>query len=196
MSDLSLNQRISELEEKILSGEPLGPSTDMPFAIFVYEPKKELELRGEVDRLATRLCRNAGRRVEPVDLGELMWQCFEDHPAGSDELYEVEVESREFDQVIAEAKALVRGRGPGELGPLEKKVAARLGDLKPEESLAFLLRAGELFPVHRTSALLERLMRYVRVPTVLFYPGRLSGAAELSFMGVCEPSTSYRATIL
>lgn len=195
MSDPSLKQRISDLEKRIVAGEPVGPSTDMPFAIFVYDPKDELELRGEVDRLATRL-ENAGHPVKPVDLGELMWQCFEEHPAGADTLYEVEVESLDLGPVIDEARALVRGRRPGSLGPLEKKVASRLDDLGSEYSLAFLVRAAELYPVHRTSALLERLMHEVRIPTVLFYPGRRTGAAELSFMSVSEPSPNYRPTIL
>jgi len=195
MSDSSLKQRLTDLERKLVAGEPLGPSTDMPFAILVYEPNEELNLRAEVQRLATRL-RCPSRRVEVIDLGELMWQCLEEHPAGPHTLYEVEAESREFGQVLDEARALVRGRRPGTLGPLETRIASRLSDLEPAESIAFLVRAGELFPIHRTSALLERLMHEVRVPTVLFYPGRRTGAAELSFMGVSEPSPNYRPTIL
>jgi len=40
--------------------------------------------------------------------------------------------------------------------------------------------------------LLEQLKGRVHVPTVLFYPGALDGAAGLRFMGVLDAEHNYR----
>jgi hypothetical protein len=52
-----------------------------------------------------------------------------------------------------------------------------------------------LFPVYRTFSLLEQLKGRVTVPTVLFYPGDLDGAAGLRFMGVLAAEHNYRPKI-
>jgi hypothetical protein len=59
----------------------------------------------------------------------------------------------------------------------------------------FIVRAGALFPVYRTSSLLEQLKGKVQVPAVLFYPGELDGAAGLRFMGVLDAEHNYRPKI-
>lgn len=193
----SLSARLRQLEHRLRSREPLGPSNDIPFAIFVYDPHDELALRREAEMLTTRL-KNAGRPATLVDLGALLWECMDAHPAGPDALREAEEFGEELEVVLREGHTVLVGTDPREPGPLERRLIERLEALDPERDVAFLLRAGELFPLYRTSALLERLMGQLRqpVPTILFYPGTLSGVAELSFMGVCEPSPNYRPTIL
>jgi len=195
MSTPSLERRIETLESTLAGDDPLGPSPDVPFAVFVYEPDQEFELRRQVELLATRL-RNAGQHVEIVDLAEIMWDCFEDHPAGPEALYEAEAEAGDVEVALKEARTLVAGWRNDEPGPLEAEVLERLRGLDRDSSVALLVNAGELYPIYHTSALLERLIgREVQVRTVLFYPGTRSGSAELRFMGVCEPSPNYRATI-
>src|SRR5690606_14665198 len=80
--------------------------------------------------------------------------------------------------------------------PLVDLVAARMPeDSDPLRDIVFILRTGALFPVYRTFSLLEQLTGRVRVPTILFYPGRLDGAAGLRFMGVLEAEHNYRPKI-
>lgn len=192
---MSLESRIKALEGVLRSGEQLGPSHDMPFAILRYDPGEELEQRRQVKLLETRL-QQQGLRVESVDLGELMWGCLQDHPSGPDGLFVSEAHARNIDELLREANRLLMGRQADRPGPLEQKVIDRLALLDERaEGVGFLTRAGELFPFYRTSALLERLMRHVKTRTVLFYPGTLEGATSLSFMGVCEPSPNYRPRI-
>ncbi len=192
---MSLESRIRALEGVLRSGEQLGPSHDMPFAILRYDPQEELELRRQVKLLETRLQQH-GLRVERVDLGELMWTCFEDHPMGTEGLLESEAQARNVDELLREANRLLMGRQADRPGPLEQRVIDRLAPHNDDpQAVAFLKRAGELFPFYRTSALLERLMRHVKVRTVLFYPGTLEGATSLSFMGASEPSPNYRPRI-
>lgn len=192
---MSLESRIKALEGVLKSGEQLGPSHDMPFAILRYDPDEELELRRQVKLLETRL-QQRGLNVERVDLGELMWACFRNHPLGPEGLLESEDGARNTDELLREANRLLMGRQADRPGPLEQRVIDRLAPLHEDAAaVAFLTRAGELFPFYRTSALLERLMRHVKVRTVLFYPGTLEGTTSLSFMGACEPSPNYRPRI-
>jgi hypothetical protein len=80
--------------------------------------------------------------------------------------------------------------------PLVGLVAARLpGDPDPLRDIVFILRTGALFPMCRTFSLLEQLKGRVQVPTVLFYPGDLDGAAGLRFMGVLDAEHNYRPKI-
>ncbi len=65
-----------------------------------------------------------------------------------------------------------------EYAPLVDLVAARMpDDPNPLRDIVFIMRTGALFPVYRTFSLLEQLKGRVTVPTVLFYPGDLDGAA-------------------
>ncbi len=68
-------------------------------------------------------------------------------------------------------------------------------DFDPLRDIVFILRTGALFPVYRTFSLLEQLKGRVHVPTVLFYPGDLDGAAGLRFMGVLDAEHNYRPKI-
>lgn len=194
MSTHSLDQRLREIERRILDGKPLGPTAEMPFGIFVYPPTDEQELRRQVALSAIRL-RNQGRPVHEVDLGELMWECLREHPGGSHALTDAEQMVDSLDPVLAEAHTLLVGDSHHEPGPLEQRIIERLQNLDAVKDVAYLVRAAELFPIYRTSALLERLLGHVKVPTLLFYPGVLYGTAELRFMGVSEPSPNYRPTI-
>jgi hypothetical protein len=194
MSTHSLDQRLRELEQRILDGKSFGPTADMPFGIFVYAPTEEQELRRQVELSATRLT-NQGRPVCRVDLGELMWDCLREHPAGPSGLAMAEQYVDTLGPVLSEAHTMLVGKSNYEPGPLEQRIIDRLQVLDPKTDIAYLVRAGELFPLYRTSALLERLLGRVKVQTLLFYPGVLYGTAELRFMGVSEPSPNYRPTI-
>lgn len=193
MSTRSLHSRVERLEAALLSDEQFGPSTDVPFGALVYDPTDELVMRKEIDLLTTRL-RSAGREVLSVDLGAEMWECLRAHPDGPDGLPNVERSAR-LDHVLSEARTLLTGPRQNQAGPLEQRVTRKVSALDPSTGVALLYRAGELFPIYRTSALLERMISSVRARTVLFYPGELRGATELSFMGVMEPSPNYRPRV-
>jgi len=83
-----------------------------------------------------------------------------------------------------------------EYRPLDELVAERIPpDVDPLLDIVFLVRAGALFPIYRTSSLLEQLKGKVHVPAVLFYPGEMDGAAGLRFMGVLDAEHNYRPKI-
>lgn len=187
----SLRERIEELERDLYPVVRVNNYLDMPFAIFLYDPHDELVVRGEVQLLATRL-KNKGKHVQVLSLAEVMQEALE-LALGNDGLkkfYDAERENGVEAAIQTVYHILSHER------PLDKLVAERLHVLSPAYSIAFLTRAEALFPVYRTSALLDRLVNEkVRVPTVLFYPGTLEGVNGLRFMGVLEAEHNYRARI-
>ena len=195
---LSLAQRIAELE-KDLSVSPPGfiLTSDLPFAIFRYNPSQEDEgewtVRKEMRNLATRVEAKGARAVKLLRLSELYWKSIDE--SESMEAVELLERSQGFDAAEDQVHAYL---SDDDWKPLPRLVEDRLGALDPQHDLVFMYRAGVFAPsAYRVSALLEQLLRYrVKVPIVLFYPGVWSGS--LNFMGLhhgTEPLGSYRVKI-
>ncbi len=165
----------------------------LPYAMFVYDPADELELRTQVAMLATRL-RNHGRNVQILSLAEEMWAALKAaFGADLEAFFASEQASPDgLERAIQTAAEVLHN-----VVPLDAWLAERVAALDPGSSIVLLTRAEALFPMYRMSALLERLAyRQVLVPTVLFYPGIAEGINGLSFMGVFEPDhTGYRVRI-
>lgn len=162
---------------------------DMPFAIFPYPPEDEFEVRKEVALLRTRLGQG-GKRVTTISLAECLRQALEAEGLGNDQLTEAERTSG-LGLAIETVFSIL-----STYQPLDRLVAARVPpDAHPERDVVLLVRAGALFPLYRTSALLEQLKGQVAVPTVLFYPGETDGPAGLRFMGVLDADHNYRPKI-
>jgi hypothetical protein len=162
---------------------------DMPYAIFRYSPEAEFAVRQETTLLTTRL-EQAGKRVTRISLAECLHQALEAEGLGTQALADAET------SVGLEATIETIHQVLSEYQPLDDLVAARIpADADPLRDVVFLVRAGALFPIYRTSSLLEQLKGKVRVPAVLFYPGELDGAAGLRFMGVLDAEHNYRPKI-
>ncbi len=190
MSDVL--QRLTKSLEPVLAADDPRPALsayhDMPYALFRYDPEDEFELRREVSMLCTRL-QQGGKRVATISLAECMQEAMESVQPLSDWF---EAERRYGTDTVVETIHAVLA----EHAPLVELVAQRMpGDADPPRDVVFIGRTGALFPVYRTFSLLEQLKGRVTVPTVLFYPGTLDGAAGLRFMGVLEAEHNYRPRI-
>ena len=191
MSDLE--QRLRRNLEPILeSADPrqrISAYHDMPYALFRYEPEDEFSLRQQVTLLETRLSQK-GKRVRRISLA----QCLDAAMRLQRTLVEwFDVERELGTDTVVETVHAVLSDGDS---PLVELVASQLPeDGDPLRDLVFILRTGALFPVYRTFSLLEQLKGRVHVPTVLFYPGDLDGAAGLRFMGVLDAEHNYRPKI-
>lgn len=161
---------------------------DMPYALFHYDPESEFELRKQVSLLETRLSQK-GKRVKRISLADCLNEALrEQRPL--EEWYDAERE-----QGIGTITETIHSV-LSEYSPLVELVAKRMPtNPDPLRDIVFILRTGALFPVYRTFALLEQLKGRIQVPTVLFYPGELDGAAGLRFMGVIDPEHNYRPKI-
>lgn len=161
---------------------------DMPYALFRYDPEEEFELRRQVTMLETRLSQK-GKRVRRISLAE----CLDEAMRSQRPLEEWFAAEREqgVETIVETIHAVL-----SEYAPLVDLVAARMPeDPDPLRDIVFIVRTGALFPVYRTFSLLEQLKGRVLVPTILFYPGKLDGAAGLKFMGVLDAEHNYRPKI-
>lgn len=182
----------NDLEPILRSDDPrpqISAYHDMPYAIFRYPPKEEFSVRQEVALLTTRL-EQSGKRVTQISLAE----CLADALARAG-LTPQRIEKAEkmagVEKMVDTIHAVLAKRQP-----LDDLVAERLPPgSDPFRDIVFITRAAALFPFYRTSSLLEQLKGKVHVPSVLFYPGNLDGAAGLQFMGVLDAEHNYRPKI-
>ncbi len=190
MSDME-NRLMGALEADLAEADPrprVSTYHDMPYALFRYDPEDEFPLRHQVRLLETRLSQK-GKRVHRISLAE----CLEAAMVSQRPLEEWFDAEREqgVDSIVETVHAVL-----SEYMPLVELVAERMPtDPDPLRDIVFILRTGALFPAYRTFSLLEQLKGRVHVPTVLFYPGYLDGAAGLQFMGVLDAEHNYRPKI-
>lgn len=188
-----LEQRLKQTLEPILELPDPRPRIsayhDMPYALFRYDPEDEFILRQQVTLLETRLTQK-GKRVRRISLAE----CLEAAMRLQRPLSEWFDAERELgtETVVETVHAVLSGEDPSLVDLVACQLPAE-GD--PSHDIVFILRTGALFPVYRTFSLLEQLKGRVHVPTVLFYPGDLDGAAGLRFMGVLDAEHNYRPKI-
>jgi hypothetical protein len=190
MSDLEhrLKRDLEPVLELPDPRERISAYHDMPYALFRYEPDEEFDLRKQVTLLETRLTQK-GKRVKRISLAE----CLNEAMCSQRPLEDWFAAEREqgTDTMVETVHSVL-----SEYAPLVDLVAARMPDQpNPHRDIVFITRTGALFPVYRTFSLLEQLKGRVCVPTVLFYPGDLDGAAGLRFMGVLAAEHNYRPKI-
>jgi hypothetical protein len=188
----NLEYRIKYILEPVLEmadpRERISAYHDMPYALFRYEPEEEFELRKQVTMLETRLTQK-GKVVKRISLAECLDVAMRSQRPLEDWF---EAEKEQGTETIVETVHSVLS----EYKPLVDLVAEQMpGESNPLRDIVFIVRTGALFPVYRTFSLLEQLKGRVTVPTVLFYPGNLDGAAGLRFMGVLAAEHNYRPKI-
>jgi hypothetical protein len=183
--------RLDRLQKTLEGSDPrteISAYHDMPYAIFRYDPAEEFALRKAVTLLTTRL-QNRSKRVTRIFLSECLMEGIVSQRA-LEEWFQVERDTGTAEVIQTIANVLEEFR------PLVDMVSERLPrDPDPLTDVVFITRTGALFPVYRTFSLLEQLKGHVSVPTVLFYPGDLDGAAGLRFMGVLDAEHNYRPKI-
>lgn len=190
MSDLE--HRIRHVLEPMLElpdpRDQISAYHDMPYALFRYDPEEELELRKQVTLLETRLTQK-GKIIKRISLAV----CLDEAMRSQRPLEEWFAAEREqgVETIVDTVHSVL-----SEYRPLVELVASRMPENpNPLRDLVFILRTGAMFPVYRTFSLLEQLKGRVNVPTILFYPGDLDGAAGLRFMGVLDAEHNYRPKI-
>jgi hypothetical protein len=167
------------------------PASSPPYALYVYEPGDEFAVRREMRDLLAFL--NArGVDVAAISLADLFWEAIDQ--SGFYESIVSAEKSNPSDGWALEQVHLSIREILTEKPSLADRVIAAVDD-KPEKCAVLLYRAGALYPVFRTSALLDDLRERLRRPVVLLYPGTVVDPHGLKFMGKCEPTHSYRAKI-
>jgi len=194
---LSLSERLALLEHDLQATPPaFTMSSDLPFAIFRYDPheasENEWSMRRQIRHLATRTEHSTGKKVHLLSLATLYWKSIAESE-GIDAVVELEKEQG-FE--VAQGQVQIYLTDP-DFRPLTHLLVEETEHLNPKQDLVFLYRAAVFAPsTYRLSSLLEQLMGRVKTPTVLFYPG--TWRESLNFMGLRsdeEPLGSYRVKI-
>ena len=185
-----LQRRLTGLAAKLRDPGTAASAHDVPDFVFVYDPQDELILRDCLPGFVRALS-EVGRRAEMISLADEMWAILREG-GWTDRLAQVDARN----DPVAANDTVARVLAARDKG-LEARVLRRIMPpaLDPKQDIAVLYRTGALFPVYRTSSLMQRL-EGLTVPVVLCYPGVLEPPYGLRFMGQLPPDPRYRATIL
>lgn len=177
------------LEKDLNSPElKISDSHDWPFAIFQYEPKDEILIRKQIKLLKSRL---KNKNIIEISLADIFWDRLK--KIDLNRLFASEKEhglERTIDTIHS-----VLSDDESEEGAIEDLIEKKITEEYPPNTVIFLIRVGVLFPVYRTSAILENLYQKIKMPTILFYPGTKVASHGLKFMGLTEPNYNYRGKI-
>ena len=187
MPSHDLEGTFAQLEAHLREGVGVSAARSDPFFYVVFPPEQTLEVKRRM-RVWTARLRNVGITVEQLSFSDLIWDLV-DASGLWDEWLEVEPY---FDRhEVNEAIATVLREGDA----LVRQIATRVETSRPGVVL-FLTEAELLHPYFRARALENALHDRVKIPTVVFYPGRRAGQFGLHFLDFYGEDANYRATIL
>ena len=137
----------NQLEPILMRSDPrpaISAYHDMPYAIFRYPPQDEFSVRQEPALLRTRL-QQVGKRVTLISLSACMYEALEAEGIDTATLAEAEM-TVGLDATIETVHQVL-----SEFQPLDDLVAGSIpDDADPRRDIAFVVRAGALFPIYRT----------------------------------------------
>lgn len=186
---------------------PNGPSIttmrNYSFAIVVYRPEQEFEMRGKVRQLSDQL-RSQHWAVLEISLQRLFLHRLRSLEPGVLDSW-IEAEKRQTqrnpERAMQRVKEQVANLLEGEDG-LAKDVVSLIDDFcdkypeAAQRTLIWIRRMGSLYPYYRCSSLLKHLDGRTRqVPVILLYPGERRDRSALSFMGEMPADRDYRPRI-
>lgn len=211
MSTENLYER-TDIDEAIraLKSDLLGPdgpristTRKYNFAILPYRPSDELKLRQRINRLISEL-RAEEWSVLPIALHRLLLDRLRRlEPAHLESVIarEKRLHAKDPQRALTHLTEFLARHIEGPDG-LAADVAKAITDFKAQlpspssPAVAFIGRAGALYPFFRTSALLRHIDGHTGdVPVILLYPGERRDLSALSFMGELAPDRDYRPRI-
>ncbi|MDF1597473.1 MAG: DUF1788 domain-containing protein [Acidimicrobiia bacterium] len=190
---MSLSRPLQEIRDDVIRFVERSNTTEVPpYFVYVYDPKDEYPVRRDMADLKLAFEAN-DIRCASISLADLFWEAIDasgDYDAIVGEELARPDDPKALDDIHQTINEILRDEPS-----LSQRVRQRMESF-PARSVAFLYRAGALYPAYRTSSLLEDLRERLLVPVVLMYPGHVVGGVGLSFMGKCEPAHGYRAKIV
>ncbi len=180
-------QKVADTILGYLGDRTVGP----PYLLYVYEPEAELAVRKEMHDLVAYL-KAHGSDLAAVSLADLFWEAV-DESGFYEQMVEIEMENRGDPWALGKVHETLREILISDPSLADRVITAV--EETPEDCAVILYRAGALYPVFRTSALLDDLRDRLRRPVLLLYPGQVVEPQGLKFMGRCEPTHGYRAKI-
>jgi BREX protein BrxB len=183
----SLDEAFQQLVQHLREPGSLSASRSDPFFYLVYDPAEALEVKSRIPVWSAQL-RNLGFAVERVSFSELVWELVEASGRWEEWL------SVEGEAEIEQVNDAVRSVLGGEYG-LIAKVAGIVSQERPA-TIVLLTETEMLHPYFRVRVLESALHDRIKIPTIVFYPGRRSGQYGLHFLNLYPEDGNYRATVI
>ena len=183
----SLDKTFEDVIATIGNPESLNPAKSDPVLYFVYPPEQMLEVKRSLPRWSSKL-RDAGYQVERISFRTLLWEII-DNSGRWESWLEVESEA-DPEQINESIKDVVRSGNR-----LVNLVGDRL-NAAPDDAVVLLTDTEVLHPYFRTRTIESALHDKVKIPTVIFYPGRRSGQYGLHFLDFYPVDGNYRSTLV
>jgi hypothetical protein len=183
----SLDDTFNALTAYLRQPDLLNPAKSDPFIYFVHDPAETLAVKQKLGVWSAAL-RNEGWTVEQVSLSELLWQIVASSSRWDEWLaLEPEADPEAMNEAIRDVLRTDNS--------LVEALASYVSKER-EHTVVLVTDAAALHPYFRARSLESGLHDRVKVPTVVFYPGRRSGQYGLHFLGFYEFDGNYRATLL
>ena len=183
----SLDETFESLMDHLRHPESLNPAKSDPFFYFVHDPCEVLAVKQKLGVWSSVL-RNEGWKVENVSLSKLIWEIV--NKSGRWEEW-LALEQDSDPEAMNEAITDVLRSNNALVESLAKHISS-----ERDRTVVFVTDVASLHPYFRARALESGLHDRIKVPTVVFYPGRRSGQYGLHFLGFYEFDGNYRATLL
>ena len=205
MSRLSLTNALDALKRDLTAAEGPRISTirNYRFAILVYAPEDEFELRKLLRQMSDQLRADAWNVLE-ISVHKLLMRRLRELDPKVLESWSA-TEKRQFEKnpgkALERVKTQVARLVEGEDG-IAADIIKLIGDFadkhpdQSEQTVIWIKRLGALYPFSRSSNLLKVLDGKTRqLPVILLYPGSQPDKTALSFMAEQTPDRDYRPRI-
>ena len=184
---LSLDKTFEELREQLSHPELLNPARSDPFFYFVHAPAETVLLKQKTSVWSSALS-HQGWKVERLSLAREIWKLVVASGRWEEWLaLEPNCEVQELNEAISDVLSSDNA--------LIESIAKHVCEER-EKVIVLITDTAALHPYFRVRALESGLHNRVKVPTVVFYPGRRSGQYGLHFLDFYDFDGNYRATLL
>jgi hypothetical protein len=198
-----IDRVVSALKTDLMAegGAKISTMRNYQFAIAVYPPDREFEMRRKLKQMQDEL-QSVGWNVLSISLVKLFIERLKSKsPQSLERLIAMEkrLADKTSDRGLNYLKEKLTPEVEGAAG-IAQDIIREINDFMPnatpDKQLILLSRAGGLYPFFRSSGLLRHLDGKTRnLPIVLLYPGDRQDVSSLSFMGEQTTDRDYSPRI-
>lgn len=182
----NLKKRLKDLIKRIDSDEfyeNKGLANEVPFYIFDYEPKKELEMRDFIKNELIPKFSESNSKINAIEI----------------DLFDLMLESLENDGILEKSFKLEKRKGTKFLYNTLKKsfnseiIIKYIEEKSKGNNLILITGVGKVYPIVRTHTVLNNLQNiFDHKKVILFFPGEYTNI-DLSLFGQFKDNNYYRA---
>lgn len=184
---LSLDETFEVLKKMLQAPDALNPARADPLFYFLHKPDEALTVAQKIPVWSAAL-EAQGLTVERISLARIIRELVD--ASGRWDQW-LELENRVKPAAVNNSVRNVLQTNDAFI----QAVAQHLSEPRPD-TVVFLTDAMLMHPFFRAHVIENALTDRIKVPTVLFYPGRRAGQFGLHFLDFYPVDGNYRATIV